>query len=225
MEGSNQAGAASELLFERLDDFLGEHINKQYFSDPQNFRSLVEVLNVLDKKVDKVWTKGDELLAALKEENPAYKELLDQRKIVYDVIEEVVKFQQGGLNNTVETMSGVIKAYNSGRDDIRGLRQSLAETEQVLTAKKSGQMSMKELWLKKVEAEESLRILRDLEYLKDAAPRIHRMVVHRHYFSAVSNLNRATELMFGEDLVEVQGLYLVHEQLMEIKRIYWSVWY
>ena len=217
MESSNKAGAAPELLFERLDDFLGEHINDQYFSDPRDFRSLVEVLSVLDEKVDKVWSKGDELLAALKEENPAYNRLLDQRKIVYDVIEEVVKFQQGGLNNTVETMSSVIKEYNSGREDIRGLRQSLAETEQVLTARKSGQLSMKEMWLKKVEAEESLRILRDLEYLKDATPRIHRLVVHRHYYSAVSNLNRATELMFGEDLVEVQGLSLVHEQLMEMK--------
>jgi hypothetical protein len=207
----------SDALFQKLDHSLGLEIDPHYFSEPHDFRSLIEVLSVLDKKADKIGDKDEDLLVALKEENPAYNKLLAQRQIVADVIEEVVKFQHGGLNNTVEIMTNVVNEYNSGKDDVRNLRQSLAETQQVLTAKKSGQMSMKELWLKKKEAEESLRILRDLEYLKDVGPRIHRLVTHRHYYAAVCNLNHATHLMFGEDLVEVSGLFLVREQLMEMK--------
>ncbi len=98
--------------------------------------------------------------------NPAYSRLLDQRKMVEEVIEEVVTFQHGGLNNSVDTMSDVVKEYMHGRADIQGLRKSLNETQSVLTSKKSGQIPLKELWLKKVEVEESLRIVRELESLK-----------------------------------------------------------
>jgi hypothetical protein len=96
----------------------------------------------------------------------AYSRLLNQRKMVEEVIEEVVKFQHGGLNNSVDTMSEVVKEYSRGRDDIQGLRKSLVETQSVLTSKKSGQIPLKELWLKKVEVEEALRIVRELETLK-----------------------------------------------------------
>ena len=82
------------------------------------------------------------------------------------VIEDVVKFQHGGLNNSVDTMSEVVREYTRGRDDILGLRKSLAETQAVLTAKKVGQVPLKELWQKKVELQETLRMVKDLESLK-----------------------------------------------------------
>jgi hypothetical protein len=98
--------------------------------------------------------------------NPAYSKLLNQRKIVEEVIEDVVKFQHGGLNHSVDTMSEVVREYTRGRDDIQGLRKSLAETQGVLTAKKVGQVPLKELWQKKVELQETLRMVKDLESLK-----------------------------------------------------------
>lgn len=91
---------------------------------------------------------------------------MSQRKLVEQVIEEVVSFQHGGLNNSVDTMSDVVKEYTRGRDDIRGLRKSLNETQSVLTSKKTGQIPLKELWLKKVEVEESLRMVKELESVK-----------------------------------------------------------
>ena len=86
--------------------------------------------------------------------------------MVKDIIEEVVSFQHGGLNNSVDTMSEVVKSYNQGREDIRMLRTSLDETQSVLTSKKSGQVSLRDLWCKKAEIQETSRILRDLEYVK-----------------------------------------------------------
>jgi hypothetical protein len=85
---------------------------------------------------------------------------------VKKIIEDIVSFQHGGLNNSLDTMSEVIKEYNKSRDEIQTLRKSLAETQTVLTAKKSGQISLKELWSKKVEMKESLRMVRELEELK-----------------------------------------------------------
>lgn len=77
-----------------------------------------------------------------------------------------MKFQHGGLNNSVDTMSEVVREYTRGREDIQGLRKSLSETQAVLTAKKQGQVPLKDLWVKKVELQESLRMVKELESLK-----------------------------------------------------------
>ena len=63
-------------------------------------------------------------------------------------------------------MGDVVRAYGSSREDIRALRGSLLETQSVLTAKKSGQVPLKELWLKKAEVEETIRIINEVEKLK-----------------------------------------------------------
>ena len=42
-------------------------------------------------------------------QNPAYSNLLVQRSMVNDVIEDVVTFENGGLNNSVDAMTEVSK--------------------------------------------------------------------------------------------------------------------
>ena len=208
----------SHELFRELDKGLSDSISPQFFMEPKSFRSIVEILNVIDAKASLSGGSSNRtVLGSLKEDNPAYNALLEQRRIANDVIEMVVKFEHGGLNYTMETMTEVVKEYNRGREDVRSLRKSLSETTGVLTAKKNGQISMRDLWLKKVEAEESLRIMRDLEFLKETPLRLQRLMQQRRYLSAVLNLNKATFIMFGEDLVAVPGLMLVREQLMETK--------
>jgi exocyst complex component 4 len=139
-------------------------------------------------------------------ESRSYNALLHQRDLVDNVIEEVVTFEHGGLNTSVDTMSDVVKEYNKGRDEIQTLRSSLQETTNVLLSKKSGQITLRELWAKKVELEESLRILGEVETLRDAPLRVQRMVQQRRYLSAVTVLTRAIRIMFGEDVVGVMAL-------------------
>jgi len=209
---------ASRELFQELDDALSSSVAPQFFQEPKLFRSIVEILNVVDAKANRSSGSSNlTVLSSLKEDNPAYDALLDQRSHAAVAIEAVVKFEHGGLNNTMETMTEVVKEYNRGREDVRGLRRSLSETTGVLTSKRNGQISMRDLWLKKVEAEQSLRIMKDLEFLKETPLRLQRLMQQRRFLSAVLNLNKATTLMFGEDLVAVQGLALVREQLMELK--------
>ena len=215
MSLKNKIANSDNSLFQGLDKSLQDAVDEHYFKEPREFRSLLEVLAVLGGKAEA--TMGANLLEVMKEENPAYSKLLLQQKIVCEVIEQVVMFQHGGLNNTVETMTDVLKEYNRGRDDVRDLRRSLAETQEVLTAKKSGQMSMKDLWLKKVEAEQTLQLLNDVEYLRDVSPLINRLIQRRHYFCGVRKLNHATKVMFGDDMVGVRGLSQVRQMLMETK--------
>lgn len=97
--------------------------------------------------------------------NDEYSRLLEQQDVVLGVIEEVVKFEHG-LSNSVDTMGDVLRAYTTSREDIRTMRGALLETQSVLTSRKSGQIPLKELCLKKCELEESIRILHQLEMLK-----------------------------------------------------------
>jgi hypothetical protein len=112
-------------------------------------------------------------------------------------------------------MSTVVKAYNRGREDVKILKEALKQTRSVLTSKQSG---LKKLWLAKIEAEESLRILKVVEYVKvhkksrsnkftteiyipfvqDAPMKIKKYIQQRKYMSAVLTLNKSMRNMFSE---------------------------
>ena len=104
-----------EELFNKLEKELHNNIDIQYFSDSKNFKTLIEVLALLGDKIQhKYDLRGhDDLLQALKDQNPAYSRLLDQRKIVEQIIEGVVTVQHGGLNESMDTVVDVIKSYNN----------------------------------------------------------------------------------------------------------------
>lgn len=92
--------------------------------------------------------------------------LLNNLELVNNVIEEVVTFQHGGLNNSLDTMTDVVREYSKGQEEIQMLRNALHETQKVLTAKKNGQTSLRDLWIRKIELQESIRMVRDIEELK-----------------------------------------------------------
>lgn len=211
------------LLFKRLNDELYSQIDQQYFQEPRDFKSLVEVLNVLESRVDqiiyqnRVAAVNGEASTSGYEAGNSLVDLQKQLEIVKRVIEDVVTFQQGGMNNSLDTMREVVKEYCRGREEIQRLRKSLAETQTVLTAKKTGQISLRELWLKKAELQESLRLVRDIEELKNVPHKVFRLMQQRRYYAAVLTLNSAVEKMFGEDLVGVGGLVQIREAIMDLK--------
>ena len=168
--------------------------------------------------------------------------LAKQIKVILEVIERVVTFQHGGLNNSVDTMGEVLRSYNLNRSEITVLRSSISEARQVLSQKKKDQSStaLKDLWLQKIEAEESLRILEDLEKLKDAPSQVLKFIQQKRFVSAVTVLNTAIDSMFNDvilyfnivrfiyfaikssfimiqDLVAVTALDSIRQQLMDIK--------
>ena len=156
-----------------------------------------------------------DLLSALDSNN----DLLKQCHLVLSVIQQVVSFQHGGLNNSVDTMSEVLRSYNKNREDIKTLRNSLYEVQHVLTQRKQGQIPLKELWLQKIEAEESLRILDNLERLRDAPIQVLKCIQQRRYVSAVNTLMTAIDNMFHDDLVQIVALDSIRQQLMEMKGV------
>ena len=135
--GSGSKTASSpDRLFQKLDRELQETVEEQYFLPPREFKSLVEVLAVVGERIDQFVEEAsrgggggggtdDGLINALKEQNPAYNNLLYQKEVVDSVIEDVVTFQNGGLNASLETMTEVIKEYTKSKEDISALRAAL----------------------------------------------------------------------------------------------------
>ena len=138
--------------------------------------------------------------------------LAKQIKVILDVIERVVTFQHGGLNNSVDTMGEVLRSYNLNRSEITVLRSSISEARQVLSQKKKDQSStaLKDLWLQKIEAEESLRILEDLEKLKDAPSQVLKFIQQKRFVSAVTVLNTAIDSMFNDVILYFNIVRFIH---------------
>eukprot|EP00981_Chlorochromonas_danica_P006781 scaffold1490_cov162-Ochromonas_danica.AAC.27 len=212
----------AEKLFKRLDVELLENIESQYFQEPREFRSLIEVLKVLNDRVEQLNRTHDftsDLQTAFREKAPRQLRLQQQLDIVNKVIEEVVTFQHGGLNHSVDTMGDVVREYSHGREEIKALRVALAETKSVLTAKKDAKTSLRELWLKKVELQESLRMVRDLEELKNTPLKVQHLMSQKKYLTTVVCLSSSVKKMFGEDLVRVGALVSVREKIMDLKEV------
>jgi hypothetical protein len=212
--------AEAEELFESLDHKLfaefGQDTDlREYFKEGREFGALHQVVIMLREIQNNYRVSGHSELSFV--DTAEYQNLVQLKEFVDGVIEEVVTFQHGGLNNSVDTMTEVVKSYNAGRKDIQILRTSLDETKSVLTAKKSGQIPLKDLWLKKAEIQETARILKDLEYVKDAPLKVQRFIQQRRYLSAVMTINKAMLLMFNEDLTKVTGIAQVTEQILELK--------
>ena len=145
--------------------------------------------------------------------------MVEQREFICEKIEDIVKFQHGSLNHCVETMGDVLGAYTKSKDDVTILRQSIGEIKQVLLSKKDGQTDIKNLWLRKMELEESIRILNGIESLKDAPMQVQLHTQHNRYLAAVNTLNASVKMMFEVDYVQIEALSVVREQLMNQKEI------
>ena len=204
-------------FFNQQENTLQLDVDEVFFEDPKNFKYLKCLIEVLGSNSAYMEDGESMSLQTLKEKNSAVRGLFQQRKSVSEVVEEVVKFQHGALNNSVETMGNVVSEYTRCRSDIGAMRKSIEDIRIVLTAKKSGQINLKQLWLKKKEQEERIRILDDIERLADAPRRINQMLSKHCYLSAVNSLNASIANMFNEDLVAIGGLAGAREDLMDQK--------
>ena len=75
-------------------------------------------------------------------------------------------------------------------------------------------MSLRELWLKKLECEASLSLLQKLDKLRGAPLQFDRYLEHSCIGAAVVGLSQALDIMFSQDVAQVQALHKIMEQLM-----------
>ena len=77
MQVDSQKATSERQLFERLDTELSDQIDEKFFADPKDFRSLVEVVELVGQKVGQAKSESGaesvaDTLLSLKRRNPAY---------------------------------------------------------------------------------------------------------------------------------------------------------
>ena len=120
-----------EYFFSQLDELLSAKVQPHFFKEHKKFRSILEVIDVIGHKPERINrnSENDDFFSSLRSNNKAYDNLIQQRNVVTTVIEEVVKFQHGGLNTSVDTMTEVISGYKTSYDDVKNLRLSLNDIQ------------------------------------------------------------------------------------------------
>jgi hypothetical protein len=115
-------------------------------------------------------------------------------------------------NNVTFNSAGI--AVNSSGKPIDGNRAKDTEAREAARAAASSAMSLRELWLKKLEAEAVLALLDKLDTIR-AAPMKFDDLLRRHLIgAAVLTVSNGLDTMFMSDVNQVQALHKIMEQLM-----------
>jgi hypothetical protein len=183
------------------------------------------------------------------ENNPAYQNLRTQQKIVEGAIEHMAVIHCADLNGSVIQVGRVARQFSDAVSKVRHLRKQVRDIQETLgandatsssaaagignatgslnTAKRTGgpsnaaSMSLRELWLKKLECEAVLALLDRLDVVRAAPAQFDQYV---HYApcrigAATITLTRALSAMFSDDIAQVQALHKIMEQLLLRKQI------
>jgi len=143
------------------------------------------------------------------------------RKQVVDIQETL---GTGSHRNAVTfTREGIAVNANSGA--VAGA--NTAKDVEVARAAASSAMSLRELWLKKLEAEAVLSLLEKLDTIRAAPMRFDDLLKHHRIGAAVVTVSNGLETMFMSDVNQVQALHKIMEQLMirkqKAEEIIWDV--
>jgi len=163
------------------------------------------------------------------EKNPAYRNLKAQQEIVNGAIEHMAVIHCADLNGSVIQVGRVARQFSDAVSKVRHLRKQVRDIQDTLGAKEvvSGQkgaarpqnaaaMSLRELWLKKLECEATLGLLDRLDIIRAAPSQFDQLVQPPlcRIGAGVLTLSRALQTMFSDDIAQVQALHKIMEQLM-----------
>ena len=183
------------------------------------------------------------------EHNPAYQNLRTQQQIVEGAIEHMAVIHCADLNGSVIQVGRVARQFSDAVSKVRHLRKQVRDIQETLgandtattttssttapvnstnTGKRTGggpsnaaSMSLRELWLKKLECEAVLALLDRLDVVR-AAPAQFDHYVHQapcRIGAATVTLTRALSAMFSDDIAQVQALHKIMEQLLLRKQV------
>lgn len=206
-----------------LERRLNEEVDEDLFEEPKQFNTLRRVIDVLGLQM--IDDAASAVEAHNLDKNPAYRNLKDQQKIVNGAIEHMAVIHCADLNGSVIQVGRVARQFADAVSKVRGLRKQVREIQDTLGAAKhhneaattkrtTTAMSLRELWLKKLECESTLALLGRLDVVR-AAPTKFDALVKRHRIGAgVLEVTRALQTMFADDIAQVQALHKIMEQLL-----------
>jgi hypothetical protein len=128
---------------------------------------------------------------------------------VRDLRRQVAEIQ-GTLGAASSNTNGT--AANANAPSTPGVNTTTATATTPSTS--SGAMSLRELWLKKLECEAVLALLDRLDIIRAAPSEFDILVRHCRIGAGVLTISRALATMFSDDIAQVQALHKIMEQLL-----------
>jgi hypothetical protein len=228
---------AEEKELKELERKLNEEVEEDLFEEPKRFNTLHRVIDVLGlQMMDDATNNRNKSLTLQQsplEHNPAYRHLKAQQSIVEGAIEHMAVIHCADLNGSVIQVGRVARQFNDAVSKVRHLRKQVRDIQDTLGANdrttplhkrgpsNAASMSLRELWLKKLECEASLAILDRLDIIRAAPAQFDHCVQLSpcRIGAAVLTLSRALSTMFADDIAQIQALHKIMEQLLLRKQV------
>ncbi|KAG5178503.1 hypothetical protein JKP88DRAFT_196210 [Tribonema minus] len=115
-------------------------------------------------------------------------------------------------------MGAVTEHYNKTRSNVGTLREQIRECKGLLQ-NGSQQADVRELWQRKAQYAQVLRLLDMLDMVKSTPVKFDRLVRQRRFVAAVNLLNASLEAIFTPELVDVPAVASVRDELLARKGI------
>lgn len=228
--------AAVDADLSKWEERLASEVDEDLFDDPRRFQTLQRVIDVLGLQLidDAASTHSAITAGSVLGSNPAYRDLQRQQVVVEEAIEHMAMMYCSDLNGSVIRVGQVARRFTEAVSTVRSLRRQVRDIQDTIGAT-TGQaanesmrakgpaareaaanaMSLRELWLKKLECESILSLLNKLDVIRAAPSRFDYLIQPPcRIGAAVLSLSQALATMFSDDVAQVQALHKIMEQLM-----------
>ena len=226
--GSNADRAAVDADLLQWEERLASEVDEDLFDDPRRFQTLQRVIDVLGLQLidDAASTHSGVTAGSVLGSNPAYRDLQRQQEVVEEAIEHMAMRYCSDLNGSVIRVGQVARRFNEAVSTVRSLRRQVRDIQDTIgataghpnesiraSAKGSAvareaaanAMSLRELWLKKLECESILSLLNKLDVIRAAPSRFDYLIQPPcRIGAAVLSLSQALATMFSDDVAQVR---------------------
>lgn len=224
----------------KWEDRLTSEVDDDLFDDPRRFQTLQRVIDVLGLQlIDDAATvqsgAGGPGGTAL-DDNPAYRDLQRQQVVVEEAIEHMSMMYCADLNGSVIQVGQVARRFNEAVSTVRSLRRQVRDIQETIGATTgdplrpnvkgsaareaaANAMSLRELWLKKLECESILSLLNKLDIIRAAPSRFDYLIQPPcRIGAAVLCLSQALATMFSDDVAQVRRSEDEAEKVLHTRR-------
>lgn len=239
---NSQSGVDEDLELIELERQLNEEVDEDFFAEPKRFNTIHRVIDVLGlQMIDDATVQSSSHELA---KNPAYRNLKAQQQIVEGAIEHMAVIHCADLNGSVIQVGQVARQFSDAVHKVRTLRKQVRDIQDTLgastgagnpnepprkvaedgssTPNPTASLSLRELWLKKLESEAVLVLLQRLDVLRAAPSQFDHYLQNSRpprLAAAVVSVAQALQIMFLDDVAQVQALHKIVEALMVRKQL------
>jgi hypothetical protein len=235
----NMEKISVQMDLDKWEHRLQEEVDEDFFQDPREFHTLQRVIDVLGAQMDDTpITNTNNLFQVtdrdiLRNNNTAYRALKKQQRVVEDAIEHMSVRYCADLNSSVVQVGKVARQFSDAVSMVRHLRRQVRDIKETLGSSnpvggvdasnaQAASMSLRELWLKKLECEAVLSLLEKMDIIR-AAPGTFDMLVHPpgpcRIGAAVVTLSKALDIAFSPNVASVSALQNITKQITDRKQL------